>query len=1006
MNVRCDSRPWSFSRGSVGSSLWNQTSTAVISFHSIRVPPIGAFTVMPVVLTSTLPNAGSSRNSATPSATTSSPPITAAASTSTPANARWTTAVTTNPIPTNARAAMILKMSLPGKLRPTCSPPCSVFMGENAILRTKPLTRQHPSPYAAALMVPALVRLAVACNRFWPVVIPAAALATAASVWVAVARLDLVSDRNDLVNEEADFNRRYENYIDDFGDQEYVIVVIEGRDRDAMKSLARRVSDRVRASDLFEYVIERVDPAGFGDAGLLYLPEGDLEKIVEQIDFAVRGAARYEHLGPEGIARAATERIRRADPLTEDDVNEGLLAAGLLAEYYFALSGRTSDRGVTTMPISDDPSLDPDGYLFSPDGSMLYLQIMPLKSMGTLDQIEKPIQETREILATELGDFPQLRAGITGLPAIYSDEMATTSRDMTRASILAMALIGVLFAVMLRSIVRPLLAVVTLGAAIAWTFGVTALILGRLNLFAMVFTIVLVALGIDFGVHILTQYLHHFLLNTRQAVRDTFAHAGRGLIVGGLTTAAAFLSTMLTGFRGLTELGLISGVGLVICLLAMCTLFPALLGMIDGFRRGRIVDDGSEPPDAAPGRPSWIAVSAMAAAGVVLIPGVEFDYNLLALQSPALDSVVWEYRMLKGDPRALFNVSMCDTRDELERKREAFERLSAVGRVESLYPDDEPAKRGRLARAERALRGVELPPFVAVDVDRARDALESLIRAAGDDRLRNLRLVAHAVRMQLGAARDDPPRRRLVDDVQMRLRQDLSRGVSEIRRAAAAPAITTENAHPELVRMFVGRRSGRPAIKVFPKENLWEWEPLKAYVAATRDADPDIVGVPIQTFESSRMLLRAFLMAAWLSLCAVVLLIGLSFWSVRDTVIAVSPLLLGVAILLGVMRLAGISFNFANFFAVPILIGTGVDNGVHLVNTARAGIPLAGTRRAVTLCSLTTIIGFGMLVFSAHKGISSLGMVLAIGSAASLLVSHTVTTALIRAWRPTAATSS
>lgn len=852
-------------------------------------------------------------------------------------------------------------------------------------------------------MVFLVVRVAAACNRFWPVVLIGCALATAGSVWISIERLDLVSDRNDLVNEEEEFNQRFEGYIDDFGDQEFLIVVVEGDDREAMKALARRVSDRVRASPHFEYVIERVEPEGFGDAAMLYMPAADLDAIVTQIEFAAGHAGRYEGLGPEAIARTAEARIRGVGPITDDVRDESLLAAGLLAEYYFALSGRKAERGIMTGPENGDPTLDPDGYLFSPDGRMLYLQLMPVKSSGSLDEIEKPIVDTREILASELGEYPQLRAGITGLPAIYSDEMTTTNRDMTRATILSVILIGGLFIVALRSVLRPLLAVVTLAVSMAWTFGATALMLGRLNLFAMVFTIVLVALGIDFGIHILTHYVHHFRTSSLQAVRDAFAHSGRGLIVGALTTAAAFLSAVLTGFRGLMELGLISGVGLLICLVAMCTLFPALLGMVDGFRRGRMGDDAPEPADPPPSRLGWIAVSMMAVAGATMIPGVEFDYNLLDLQSPTLDSVVWEQRMLKGDPRALFCVSLCDTREELERRREKFEKLAAVGRVEALFPDDEPAKRERLERAARELRGVEMPPFAAVDVDRARAALESLIRAADDDALRELRLVSHGLRMQLGSAREDANRRRLVDDVQIRLREDLTRGLTEIRRAAAAPAIAADNAHPELVRMFVGRRSGQYALKIFPKRSLWEWEPLKEFVAATRDVDPQIVGVPIQVFESSRLLLRSFLTAAWLSICAILLLISLSFWSLRDIVISLSPLVLGVPILLGIMKLGGIAFNFANFFAVPILIGTGVDNGVHLVNTARAGISLAGTRRAVTLCSLTTIIGFGMLVFSEHRGISSLGMVLAIGAAACLLVSHTVTTALIRAWRPRAA---
>jgi hopanoid biosynthesis associated RND transporter like protein HpnN len=861
----------------------------------------------------------------------------------------------------------------------------------------------------------ALSAVAVACHRFWPLVLVASAALSVASIVYAHRNLELVSERNELVPKEADFNRRFEAWEEDFGDQEYIIVVIEGgpADRDAMKALAARVAARVRREpEHFTHVVERIDPKEFGDAALLYASTAQARTLADRALAFSRALAEYDGLGPAAVARSLAARLRRGaaggeDPQTLRD--ESRLAAGLLGEYYFALKGRSESEAdlLERLFESDapDPAEDPDGYLFSPDGSMLYVQVMPIKSDGSLDQISGPVAALRRILAEELGGASRLRAGITGLPTIYSDEMATTNRDMTIATIAGFALVGTLFVAAFRSLVRPLLAVLTLAAAVAWTFGLTALILGQLNLFATVFTIVLVALGIDFGLHILEHYRRLMRRDSRRAVADTFRATGRGLTVGALTTVAALMSATLSGFRGLAQLGLIAGLGLLVCFLAMLTLLPALLGLVDGTLRRASAAPEPELPPRPLRRPSWIPVSLLSLGGLALAPSLSFDYDLLGLQSPRLESVRWEHQILRRDPRTLFCTSLCRDRDELEERRKRFRQLEAVGRIESPFPEDEAEKRRILEPVAAALDRMVLPPVGPFDAEGARAALRELASLTYGPGFKDAHLASYGVHdaIGFGLTQEEAARRAdVVRRTEERLRGRIAEALDALRRMCRPPPLTVEALGPEMRRLFVGRTSGRLALKIFPREgrNLWEWEPMQEFVAAVRGADPEITGVPVQTYESCRVLYRAFLKAAWLALCAIVLMIGVAFRSVRDVVISMSPLALGVALLLGIMSLTGLSFNFANFFAVPILIGTAVDNGCHLVNAARKRASFPGTIRAMTLCSLTTIIGFSMLIFSEHRGIASLGLVMTIGTTCALAVSLTVTLALVTRLRP------
>lgn len=858
------------------------------------------------------------------------------------------------------------------------------------------------------LLERSLAGLAAACNRHWFLTLVAATALTVAGGIYASNHLKPISDRNDLVNKDADFNIRFEEYLKDFGDQEYIIIVIEGDDRPAMKELAHRLSDRVRGRpDLFTQVIERIDPQAFGDIGMLYLPLEDLGQLADRLEFIGRAIGECRAMDPETIARTFARKIRRSgDSPAQDLKDQSMVAAGLLAEYFYGLYPQPREGGDPLRMMFDipssDKSFDVDGYLFSADGTLLYLQVMPVKSMTSLDQIEKPVQAAREMLAEELGAFPSLRAGITGLPTIYSDEMSTTNADMTKATIIGFCLVALLFIASFRDLVRPILGVITVAISVGWTLGFAALVLGRLNLFAMVFASVLVAQGADFGIHILTHYRQHAYLTSREAIHETLLGSGRALMVGALTTAVAFFSATLSGFAGLAELGIVSAAGLLICLLAMCTLFPALLGMVDGRRKELSFETRPEAPAPATWPTGWVWVGILALAGAALAPGVTFDYNLLELQSHRLDSVIWEFKMLR-DPRALFCVSMVDTREELEERRARIAALPTVARVETLFPGQEPEKRRRLSRLGSMLALLPAPEFRPADAGAIRAALMDLIAAASGDDFKMLRLAAYGVHDGVGAQqtpKEAARRLAVVEGTQRKILDGFGGALGKLRDQCSPPELQIPMIPADLRTMFVGAHTGQLALKIFPRENVWEWEPLGRFVSDLRTVDPLVAGVPVQTYESSQILLRAFLKAAWLSLCAIFLLIGLSFWNVRDMLIALSPLLLGVAILLGIMRVMGLSFNFANFFAVPILIGTAVDYGVHLVFAARSGMPMTDTRRAVTLCSLTTIIGFGTLVLAEHRGIQSLGEILAIGSICSLLVSHTVTTALVRAWRP------
>jgi hypothetical protein len=193
--------------------------------------------------------------------------------------------------------------------------------------------------------------------------------------------------------------------------------------------------------------------------------------------------------------------------------------------------------------------------------------------------------------------------------------------------------------------------------------------------------------------------------------------------------------------------------------------------------------------------------------------------------------------------------------------------------------------------------------------------------------------------------------------------------------------------------------SGTFLVMAHPAEDVWESAPLERFVAALRAAEPSATGVPMTVSESMKSMERSFLQQAVLATLMVAALLWLDLRNVREAAAAMLSLLIGIAWTVGLMAACGTTFNLANFFAVPILIGLGIDSAIHITHRAHEGaldLGFGSTRRAVAVTALTTTIGFGALILAHHQGLRSLGIAMAVGSACCLVTAVWTLPALLR----------
>jgi hypothetical protein len=213
----------------------------------------------------------------------------------------------------------------------------------------------------------------------------------------------------------------------------------------------------------------------------------------------------------------------------------------------------------------------------------------------------------------------------------------------------------------------------------------------------------------------------------------------------------------------------------------------------------------------------------------------------------------------------------------------------------------------------------------------------------------------------------------------------------QMLQSAAAPPVTLADLPPEFTSRYVSA-GGRWLLKIFAAEPIWDDAPLAAFVEELRSVDPNVTGTPVQNLEASRAIWNSYLQAGGYALLAVCLLLWSDFRTFHETLLALSPAAAALAATLGILGRLGWALNPANMLMLPLLLGLGVDGGVHVLHDYRgqsgAGYRMTrATVRSLVLTAATSIVGFGSLMLASHRGLFSLGFVLTVGVTTSLITS-------------------
>ncbi|MEX2455457.1 MAG: MMPL family transporter, partial [Rhodospirillaceae bacterium] len=593
---------------------------------------------------------------------------------------------------------------------------------------------------------------------------------------------------------------------------------------------------------------------------------------------------------------------------------------------------------------------------------------------------------------------------LTGGVVISTEELVSVAGGAETAGLISLVLVAALLAWGIRSarLVVAILAALLMG--LVWTAGFTTLAIGHLNLVSVAFAVLFIGLGVDFGIHFALRFQEERQRSEGHpdALRRTVTGLGGTLGLCAVAAAASFFSFAPTDYRGLSELGVIAGAGMFIAFAATFVVMPAVLALLPP--RPRIL--------AAPPPRPWLPDRRIAVAALILgiaagatVPFARFDLDPIKLRDPATESVQ-TFRDLAATPGASpYTIEVLA--DSLSGAYDIAARLRALPAVErtvtatDLIPGEQAAKLAmvddlNVFLAPLLVAGRDQP--APMTPDERRQALTSMRTALANPA--DAGVAAAAGRLDRALAQLDDPA--AVERFERGTFRFFLPQIERLKMALDAGPVALSDLPKEVRERYLSV-SGRARVQVYPAENLEDPDALRRFVDAVQTVAPGATDSPVEIIEAGRAVVRSVVTAAAISAIAVTLLVFLVLRSVRDTLLVLIPIVLAALYTVAATVLFSTPFNFANVIVLPLLLGLGVASGIHLVSRAREEASgtdafATATPRAVVFSALTTIASFGSLAVSSHRGTASMGELLTVSIALTLVCTLVVLPALMRLW--------
>lgn len=888
----------------------------------------------------------------------------------------------------------------------------------------------------------------------WPQIILAIG-----SIAFTIAYLKFDPDQNNLVAPDLKYQQNFIRLQQEFPQQgNDLTVIVQSDDPEKNRQFVERLAAKMTPeTNLFCDVFYQHTLAAMGTKALFFVPEDDLGSIRDQLQSELPFIQQFTHTTNlpsffEQINSMFRTASANTNAQTDSLIQSVPLLTGILNQATTSLqsSGRPVSPGVASLFGANDPA---DVYITFNHGHIFLLNTHPPVNesdnslptiwsliMGAIfperntggDVTGDAIDRLRELIHETQAEVPGVNVGLTGEPVLDYDQMTQSQKDATLASVVSLVLCAIIFIYGYNETGRPIKAAFCLIIGLAYTLAFATLAVGHLNVLTITFVPMLIGLAIDFGVHLITRYeeeLRHGHLK-KTAIKKAMTYTGQGIFTGALTTAGAFIAMICTNFRGIREMGIICGGGLLLCFIPMMTLLPVLLlrgrqNVIDrrlkeDLRRERIENIWLKRPAIVIG----ITAVLCALASIEVFKGkVKFDYNLMQMQSPSLPSVVYQQILLNSADKSLLLGDIVATNlDQAIALEHRVVKLPTVADVDppldmlqDFYESNQVKKLPLIREIKNEVAPIQFKPPDPrpVDIYGLSATLYSLYGYCGaaleeigtndpalSTQLTSLRAAIENLRktMLFGDDATVKAHAEKLAEFQLAFFNDVREAFHSLKEQNISAPLRISDLPPAVSDQFIGK-DGEFLLQLYPNVDAWQRPNQERFVGDMRSIDPNATGTPVQLYEYESLLKNSYIEAACYALIAIAIMVFCHFRSLIAVFLALLPVAVGTLWLAGWMGCFNVAINLANIMTLPLVIGIGVTNGIQILNRfteeGTPGILSRSTGKAVLVSGLTAIAGFGSLILAKHRGMHSLGQVMAMGLALCMIAALTLLPAVL-----------
>lgn len=818
-----------------------------------------------------------------------------------------------------------------------------------------------------------------------------------------VNNLGMNTDTKDMLSPELNWRQldlEYERHFPQFTDNILVVVEADTPDQalDAADLFYRQLLDE---TTLFKSVYYPNALSIFKESALLFLDVDELQDLADNLaeiqpflsrltdDQTLRGF--FSMLSEALDAIQDGEKIDIAPMLNQINltIDATLQKKAHRMSWHNLMRGKDDTNAIHREFILLQPNLD-YGELFPARAS-----IERLRQLAEQSAIEENIGA---------------RIRLTGGVVLSHEELLSVSQGMEIAMVVALCMVTVIMLLGLGSMYLVFVSLFTLIVGLIMTAAFATWAVGELNLISVAFAVLYIGLGVDFAIHYCLRY-REFILHgsdNAAAIMASSLSTGSSMFLCALTTATGFYAFIPTDYDGVAELGLISGTGMFISLVVTLTLLPALLSLLPL---------KVSPKERSSGWLSiigWIFSFPFTYARQVklisfliafillgLITQIRFDHNTLNLQDPENESVKTFQDLLDDtDTSPWTGIILADGETEALHLIEKFKQLPLVDKlvwIRDFIPDDQDDKLAIIEEMDLLLGKIEDAtdsPAISDDeritaVTLLADKLDSIQPAYAQPELLALKTTLHGYLAKLSEL-DATAQSRALIDLEKSLLASLPGRLDSLRASLNADTVSNDNLPPALANRWHNEQD-RYVIKIYPRENVNDNDALRRFAKQLQDTDSRVIGSPIIVTEASDAVVSAFKQAFLYAFIVITLILLLLLVHKRDTLYILIPLIMAAIFTGGASVLLGIPFNFANIIALPLILGIGVDSGIHILHRFRTAPPAdnnllaTSSARAVLVSAVTTMGSVGNLAFSPHLGTASMGKILTIGIGMTLV---------------------